>query len=386
MWRSSSSPGLLRCVSPGLCALLSLLLFSSGHRAAAQADATAEGLRVRGPGVSPHLAFACCEHGVGEMEALFADPGVIAALRDLHAGIAIPILDFTPQRAAVVQHLNHAAVPVIAWIMLSREQGYYLNADNAPQAAERMAAFDKWTADNRLQWAAVGLDVEPDFGEFSQLKGHPWRLIATLLRGSVDFSRIAHAREAYSRLIDQIRARGYPVQIYQMPYIPVERSAHSSLPDRLLGTVDVHADEEYRMLYTTDARPAGAGMIWMLGQGAQGIVVGSTDGDLPAGSGSGPLSWDEFSRDLIVASHFSTHIGVYDLEGCVRQGFLPRLETMDWNQSVVIPAASLHRAERLHFLIRSLLWISAHLLYLAGIAVLLIAWMVQRRRFRAREL
>ena len=79
-------------------------------------------------------------------------------------------------------------------------------------------------------------------------------------------------------------------------------------------------------------------MIWSLGRGAQGIAVGSTDGETPPGGGSGPLDWDEFSRDLIVASPYSRQLGVYDLEGCVRQGFLPRLKTMDWNKSVVIPS------------------------------------------------
>jgi len=58
-------------------------------------------------------------------------------------------------------------------------------------------------------------------------------------------------------------------------------------------------------------------MIWSLGRGAQGISLGSTDGETPPGVGSGPLDWNEFSRDLIVASHYSRRVGVYDLEGLV---------------------------------------------------------------------
>lgn len=73
------------------------------------------------------------------------------------------------------------------------------------------------------------------------------------------------------------------------------------------------------MLYTSFARQIGAGMIWSIGRNARAIPIGSTDGESSAGTGAGPLDWDEFTRDLIVASHFSKHIGIYDLEGCVRQ-------------------------------------------------------------------
>jgi hypothetical protein len=86
-----------------------------------------------------------------------------------------------------------------------------------------------------------------------------------------------------------------------MPYIPAEQSVHSTLLDRLLGTVDVRGDQEYLMLYTSFERPVGAGMIWSIGRSTQAISIGSTDGDSAAGSGAGPLNWDEFSRDLIVA-------------------------------------------------------------------------------------
>jgi hypothetical protein len=34
------------------------------------------------------------------------------------------------------------------------------------------------------------------------------------------------------------------------------------------------------------------------------------------------LSWDEFSKDLITASHFTHIVGIYSLSGCVQQGFL----------------------------------------------------------------
>ncbi len=349
------------------------------------ADDPSQGIRVRGPGVAPNLAFACCEHGIEQMQSELADAGVIDALRALHAEVAIPIVDFSRERAAAVHRLNQAGIPVIAWMLLSNHAGNFLTADNAPEAAERVSAFEAWTKENGLKWAAVGLDIEPNFAELSALRGHWTRLIATLFERSFDGKRVRQAQQAYATLIREIQAQGDPVETYQMPYLPAERSVHSDLPDRLLGTVDVRGNLEYLMLYTSSARMAGAGMIWSLGRNAQAIAIGNTDGDTAAGTGSGPLDWDEFSRDLIVASHYSNQIGVYDLEGCIRQGFLTRLQNFDWSQSVIIPAASVHRAERLGLIVRIALWTGSHLLYLIAAFLLLIAFMVRWRIHRKRR-
>ncbi len=319
------------------------------------------------------------------MQVLFQNPEVLPALRDLHAQVAVAIADFSPQRAQIVRLLNQQQIPAIAWIMLPADEGIYLNADNAPRAVARVAAFEKWTAANQLRWAAVGLDIEPNFGQLAALRGSPGRLFTTLLRQSFDGGRIGRAQQAYSALIRQIQSQGYPVETYIMPYVPAERSVGSTLLDRQLGTVDVRSNDEYLMLYTSFARRMGAAMIWSLGPHAQSIAIGSTDGPLPAGSGSGPLDWDEFSRDLLVASHFSRSIGVYNLEGCVRQGFLPRLLAMNWSGSVLIPAASVARAQRFGTIFRIILWIGSHIVYFFAAALLLLVWLVSRWRAHRRN-
>ena len=343
------------------------------------------GIRVQGPGSSPEIGFACCDKGVEEMQSLFADRNVIASLNELHAEVAVAILDFAPERTAIVRRLNQAGIRVTAWIMLPKEEGYHLNADNSPAAMARIAAFEKWTAENGLKWAAVGLDIEPNFAELAALETHRWHLIITLIRRSLDGKRIERARTEYSRLITELQSQGYAVQTYQMPYLPAERSVHSTLLDRLFGTIDVRGNEEYLMLYTNVARPIGAAMIWSLGRGAQGISVGSTDGETPPGVGSGPLDWNEFSRDLIVASHYSRQLGVYDLEGCVRQGFLPPLKSIDWSKSVFIPAESVRRAELLGLILRTVLWTSSHILYFISAALALCAWFAWRRLIRNKK-
>ncbi len=364
----------------GLVACCCILLFAPPVAANSPTD-----IRVQGPGVPPQLGFACCDQGIAQMQALFANPDVIPALRDLHAQVAVAIVDFSPQRAQIVRLLNQQQIPAVAWIMLPANEGIYLNADNALQAAARIQAFENWTNENGLRWSAIGLDIEPDFAQLAALNGHRWRLFTTLLRHSLDGGRIKRAQEVYSALIRHLQLHGYAVQTYVMPYVPSERSVHSTLLDRQLGTVEVRGNEEYLMLYTSYARRVGAAMIWSLGPHAQSIAIGSTDGTLPAGSGSGPLNWDEFSRDLLVASHFSHDIGVYNLEGCVRQGFLPRIEAMNWSGSVIIPAASVTRAQRLGMALRVALWIGSRVLYFAAAALFMLVWLILHRRARRRK-
>ena len=356
------------------CAFLALLPVDS--------IAASDGVRITGPGTPPQLDFACCEQSVAQSQTFLADPAVIALLRALHSRLAVAIVDFSPQRTALIRHLNQAGIPVVAWILLPKDQGYYLNADTAPHAVARIAAFEQWTRDNHLEWSAVGLDIEPDFTLLAALKAHPGQLIATLLDRCFDTARMNRAGATYSTLIAQLQAHGYVVQTYQMPYLPAERRAHSTLPDRLLGTIDVRGNEEYLMLYTSAARPIGAAMIWSLGPHAQFIAIGSTDGAGTPGPPAGPLDWNEFSRDLIVAGHFSRRIGIYDLEGCIRQGFLPRLQSFNWSQSVELSSTSIRRAQRISILLPTVLFVLSYSPWFLLALVVLIAFLLWRRHNR----
>jgi Kef-type K+ transport system membrane component KefB len=70
-------------------------------------------------------------------------------------------------------------------------------------------------------------------------------------------------------------------------------------------------------------------------------------------------------------------IGVYSLEGCVRQGFMPKLKAMDWTQAVVIPAESLKKSAQSSKGIHAILWLGSHLLYFIAAFLLLAIWLVR---------
>jgi hypothetical protein len=342
-----------------------LLLALTVSTAAFPLTATAaDDIRVAGSGVSPQLFFSCCNRGPDEARSLLADPHVISSLRNLHAGVAVDTDDLSPSRAQIVQRLNDAGIPVVAGLVLPSDQGYYMNSGNAPQAAARFAAFQHWTAHYGLRWSAVALDIEPDIRLFDGLQHHRLRLASLLLIHYFKFAQVRQAREAYSNLIHSIQSQGYKVLTYQLPLVVVDREAHSTLLERLLGIVDVRGDNEVIMIFSGLNQAIGSAMIWTLGPDSQNIAVLGIDAP------GHPLNWNDFSRDLIVASHFSHVIGVYNLEGAVRLGFLSRLETMDWKQSATISAQSIVRAQRLRWIARILLWL-VEFWPLFGLAILL---------------
>ena len=341
-----------------------------------------------GPDARPDLIFAC-DRQTTELPALFT-PELIRDLRQLKAGVALSTEDLSPQRATVVRELNAAGVPMIAWLALPKEEGYYINADNASQTAAFFARFDAWTRTNGLRWEAVGLDIEPTLSEYGALMGHKGGLMRLMFRRGFDSGRVKTAREAYSKLIKQMQDRGYYVQTYQLQFLADERKAHTTLLERLFGIVDVKGNEEVFMLYSSFNHEVGAGLIWQYGPDAQTVAVGSTasSGDAKADAKFPPLNWDEFSRDLIVARHFSKTVGIYSLEGCVRQGFMPKLKTLDWNQRIVIPAKSAGKAAGFRKFVFLVLWVGSHILYVVLAVLLGIAWLVRfiilrRRRKRA---
>ncbi len=342
-----------------------------------------EDIRVPG-GRPPHLVFAS-DQPTGELESMLAEPGVVADLIDLKAGIALAP-NLTVDDANLVRQLNRDGIPVTAGLAVPTEQGYYLNASNGREAEVRFEDFEKWTTANELRWAGIGLDIEPNIRDFATLRqGRKWHLFLTLLERYFDMRRVRGAKYTYGALIQEIRSHGYQVETYQFPFIADERAVRSSVLERLTGIVDIRGDLEVLMLYTSFNQSLDSALIRVYGPDAQAIAVGSTTGPT-----SDPhfarLNWEEFSRDLMVANHFSRVIGVYNLEGCVREGFLPRLKNLNWNESVTISAEAVRRATRLRVRVQRALWIASNLPYFLGTIlfgfILAIVWRNKRRRRR----
>ncbi|MGA7314243.1 MAG: hypothetical protein WBX22_09745, partial [Silvibacterium sp.] len=158
--------------------------------------AQAGSMQVHGPGVRPQLFFACCDQGMNDMESWVSNPEVISLLQPLHAGLAVEISDFSVERAQAMRKLNEARIPLTAWLVMSREQGDYLNGFNAPEAEKRFTLFEQWTQENGLNWGAVGLDTSQT--SIGSRKRHQGSFLWLMIRRFFDYGQVEQGREAYS--------------------------------------------------------------------------------------------------------------------------------------------------------------------------------------------
>lgn len=301
---------------------------------------------------------------------------LIADLAQMNASLSMGLRDLSEQRAGVVQRLNRANVPVIAWLLLPKDQGYWFNLDNAPQALDFYASFKAWSAQYGLRWDGIGLDIEPDIHEVTRLARGDLRLLPRFFRRLFDQGILQRARSLYIDLIAQIKADGYRVDSYQFPVIRDERQARSTVLQRLAGIIDLPVDREVWMIYTSFVRRNGAGLLASYSPEAQSVGLGSTGGGVDGDFGEfTPLTWEELARDLRLAWYFCEDIHVFSLEGCVQQSFLPHLKSFDWDYPLLIPERGLAQANQFRAALRSLLWVGTNLgAILAGALAGLLAW------------
>ncbi len=299
----------------------------------------------------------------------------------LGAGVSLGIMDLSRQRSQVVRLLNQSGVPVVAWLLLPKEQGYWFNLGNAVQARARYLEFQEWTKDNDLNWAGVGLDIEPHIHEVHHLFANRWRLPWLYLKRFFAWKKFALARRDYQDLVVRIRADGYVVNGYQIPYLLDERLAGTTFLQRVNGLVDVRTDQDVAMLYTSFFRPHGPAVLWSYSRDVDTLAVGVTGGgvDIEGMRDVPPLNWEEFSRDLRLARAHSPHIHVFSLEGCAHQGFLPRLKDFDWGPAVPPPLADIRKVDRMRKVLRVCLRLRAYPV-IALLGLLALVWLVPKMK------
>lgn len=326
----------------------------------------------------PKLTFFC-EVSSENLSELF-QPEVIHALREMKAQVSLGILDFDSRRAQVVHLLNQEGIPVIAWLLLPKEEGYWFNLENAPQAWEYYQRFRLWSKENQLRWSGVGIDIEPHWQEVRALARRDWRVILKGLNRLLHPRRLLEAREIYLRLFSAIHQDGFTMDTYIFPIILDERKSRSHVLQLLFGLVDLPADREVLMLYSSLFRPHGVGILGSYAKEAQSVGVGSTGGGVDSDFGTfQPLTWEEFSRDLRLAWHCTDDIHIFSLEGSVQQGFLPRLVNFTWDEPILLPLRQMRLINFWRGLGRVLLWGLAHPLVPL---IILIVWVWVRRRRR----
>lgn len=271
-----------------------------------------------------------------ELAATFT-PDVVKQLAALEAGVAMGMRDLTDARAQTIRTLEAAGIPVTAWVLLSRDEGYFATHDNAPRIEAACARLREWSADHHLSLSSIGLDFEPDLRDLDELMVKPLRTVGRWMfrRGRLPVLEAAARR--YQALIDTLRSAKWKVETYQFPFVVDDRRFASRFWQRTLGALAVDADREVVMLYSS-LLPAGHGMLSHYAPHCRAIAVGSTGGGIDP---LPKLSWAELERDLLTAAAHAPHVFVFSLEGCVAQQMLARFAAFDWNRAA--PPTLAHR-------------------------------------------
>lgn len=283
----------------------------------------------------PELTFFTELDG-SKLTKLFSNRFVIDDLRTLHAGVSLGILDLSVERAAVVKKLIRYKIPVIGWLLLPKEQGYWFNLQNYPFAIARYEAFKAWVAENSLQFVGVGLDIEPDFREAEAFKQRQLKVVKPAFKRLINKDAYQKGALAYRGLVDRIHADGWRAEGYHMVAIQDDRKARSTAIQRVMGLVDLPVDRSVLMLYSSFTRPNGHKLLQAYLPETDSVGIGVTGGGVEmVGVSDVPfLSWQEFSTDLRLAWQAGKPIHVFSLEGCVEQGWLERLTTFEWSTPV----------------------------------------------------
>ena len=309
----------------------------------------------------PSLTFFC-ELETPQLIQQFNGNKVLNYLSKLDANLSLGLLDLSQGRAEVVRKLNRAGIPVTAWLLLPKEQGYWTSLDTIDKTAVRYAEFIIWKNKFKLDFAAVGLDIEPDLRIMTALKRNPLSQAPNLLLNYISGSQYK-CRELTARaLIKKIKSDGFAVETYQFPSALDERAVNSNVLAKTLGIPPLPSDREVLMLYSSFFPAYADSILWSYARQCQAVGVGSTGGGVDF-EGSAPLKilrWIDLKRDLLLANQTVKHIYIFSLEGCVNNNYLDRLVNLDWSTEVIPPHRSALGITLIRKVGQGLLWTLSH--------------------------
>ncbi len=288
----------------------------------------------------PHLIFSTELEGVALLHILQQEHVLEELVRQQY-GIALAMIRFTDEQAAVVRLLNAHQIYVVAWLLLPPEEGYWFNLQNYPQAVQHYHAFRGWAVMHQIHVHAIGLDVEPPVQEVATMSSWGLRDIARRLWLARENVLYPAARSAYKDLIADIHHDGYEVHVFQLPLVADDRRAGTNLLQRAIDVVDLPADLEVLICPSSLSisrlnNDLGGALITSYGPAADSIGVGNTNPhtilDEPenAYANAPSLTWKALERDLLLAERYTDTIYVFSLEGCIERGLLPRIADLNW--------------------------------------------------------
>ena len=268
-----------------------------------------------------------------ELVELFKDTNLIPNLQAIHGEIRMGTLDLTPERAGIVKKLNEAGVPVVAWVVLSEEDGYFSNSINADLSKKRYQEIKDWADKNQLKLKAIGFDFEIDMNDLKLAKSSPIKLVYKMFtRLYEDDNNLKSAKLKYDTLMAQVKADGYAVEGYYFPFITDEVANGTTSIQKMARFIPYKTGNDIPMLYSS-LNGNGDGMLKLYGADIHlyATGLGSTGGGIDT---SGLLTYDRLVHDMNVAFKTVKEVHIFSLEGAVKSGMLSQLLSYQYDSTV----------------------------------------------------
>ncbi len=158
--------------------------------------------------------------------------------------------------AALTREASDLGVAMRAWLLLDREQGYWIGETNAEEARRAVEALIAWRAKpNGVALSGVSFDLEPAFEYAETLRrAPPFRIDrwVQLLRGHVNPDRFVRARDVLAGAVEALRRAGLHAHAVTLPLVLDQPEGSTILEDALDTPVSgIDWDEVSFMVYQT---------------------------------------------------------------------------------------------------------------------------------------
>lgn len=256
----------------------------------------------------------------------------IEQLKRLNASIRMGITDVSDSRAKVVQRLNEAGIPVTAWLLLPKKDGYWLNASKGEKASKRYREFSTWTKNNKLKWERIGFSFEPEAYD-SKITSRSYVSIA-----QVFFKRLLKnnsqelAKSEYPAVLGSIKNDGYRIETYISPYEYDANVTECNSWYNINGTFLPPSHEEIPIFFNhygaSDKHALAQHIVYGRQNHAKTVLIGSMNPNKPLSKieNAHPLNLEQIYHHLQVAQPRGVNIAIYGLEGAIKQGILEKLD------------------------------------------------------------
>lgn len=270
----------------------------------------------------------------GPLMELFRDSSVVENLQTLNAEIRMGIMDISTERAEIIKMLTRKGIPVVAWLLLPEEEGYWFHAGNGSQAIARYQEVKRWADSHGVQLHGIGIDLELDYNDITTAKTNPWSLLWKLPARLYDKTEIEDGRKKYAELISMIKADGYMIESYYASFVKDETAVGNTSIQQLTKFLDIKTDREIPMLYSSFMGNAD-GLLEVYGRepGIKTVALGSTGGGIDPSLPT--LTWEELANVMNMSSRFADEIHIFSLEGAVEKGYLKKMTTFELYNNVV---------------------------------------------------